>query len=311
MSKELWVEKYRPNTVDGYVFRDDKQERQVKSWIEDGGLPHVLFSGTAGIGKTTLVRLLLNELKVDSGDILELNGSAERGIDVMRDKITDFVQLAPWGDYRYVFIDEADYLTPDAQASLRNLMEVHSGYSRFLLTCNHPERIIPQIHSRSQGFHFTKLDRKSFELRVAEILITENVEFDIDLLDSFVSATYPDMRKCINNLQLSVVDSKLQSMVEDDSADTADYKIQAIELFKKRKYTEARKIICQNARPDEYEGLFTFAYQNLDLWADGDPGKKDQAIVAIRNGMAKAPLCADQEINIAALFTELSMIALN
>ena len=308
--KDLWTEKYRPKTVDGYVFRDKQQRHQVENWISSKSMPHVLFSGVAGIGKTTLARLLLNELDVNPGDILELNGSSERGIDIMRDKIAEFVQLMPWGDNRYVFIDEADYLTPFAQASLRSLMETHSNYSRFLLTCNYPERIIPALHSRCQGFHFTKLDRKEFDLRVAEILIQEGVDFDIDLLDTFVSATYPDMRKCINNLQLSVVDSKLQKMVDDDVSDTAGYKIQAIDLFKERRYTEARKVICQNARPDEYDQLFTFAYQNLHFWAGDDKNKEDKAVIVIRNGMAKAPLCADPEINIAALFTELSMIAL-
>ena len=151
--KELWVEKYRPSTVNGYVFRDETQKMQVLQWIKEKSIPHLLLSGNAGIGKTTLAKILLNELDVNSLDVLEINASRERGIDEVRERITRFVSMIPFGDFKVVLLDEADYLTPAAQASLRGVMEEYHETSRFILTCNYPNKIIPAIHSRCQSFH--------------------------------------------------------------------------------------------------------------------------------------------------------------
>jgi DNA polymerase III delta prime subunit len=196
--KELWVEKYRPKTVDGYVFRDAHQKAQVERWIKDGSIPHLLLSGNAGIGKTTLARLLFNELSINEFDIMEINASRENSAETIRDKITNFVQMIPFGDFKVVLLDEADYLTPNAQAILRGVMETYHTTARFILTCNYPNRIIPALHSRCQGFHIERVDQTEFTARVATILVEENVEFDLDTLDLFVRATYPylQLRTC-------------------------------------------------------------------------------------------------------------------
>jgi replication factor C small subunit len=136
--KELWVEKYRPNTVDGYVFRDDAQKQQVKQWIADGTIPHLLFSGNAGIGKTTLAKILLNQLEVNDLDVLEINASRTNSVEDVRDKIVNFVQMIPFGAFKVVLLDEADYLSPNAQAALRGVMEEYHTTARFILTCNYP-----------------------------------------------------------------------------------------------------------------------------------------------------------------------------
>ena len=217
--KELWVEKYRPKTVDGYVFRDDAQRNQVKTWIKDKTIPHLLFSGNAGIGKTTLAKLLFNELDVNPLDILEINASRTNSVDDVRDKIVAFVQMIPFGDFKVVLLDEADYLSPNAQAALRGVMEEYHTTARFILTCNYPNRIIPAIHSRCQGFHIAKIDQTEFTARVAEILITEGVTPDLDVLDTYVKATYPDLRKCINMVQMNSVEGKLVSPQEGDSGE--------------------------------------------------------------------------------------------
>ena len=200
--KELWVEKYRPKDVDGYVFRDEHQKRQVQQWIKDGTIPHLLFSGNAGIGKTTLAKILLAQLEVNDLDILEINASRTNSVEDVRDKVVNFVQMIPFGGFKVVLLDEADYLSPNAQAALRGVMEEYHTTSRFILTCNYPNRIIPALHSRCQGFHIERIDQTEFTARVAEILIAEEITPDLDVLDTYVKATYPDLRKCINMVQM-------------------------------------------------------------------------------------------------------------
>jgi len=161
--KQLWTEKYRPNDIDGYVFRDEEQKAQVKTWIDEGAIPHLLFSGAPGVGKTTLAKILIKQLEIDDFDVLEINASRENSIDTIRDKITGFVQTMPFGDFKVVLLDEADYLSPNAQAALRGVMEEYHTTARFILTCNYPNRIIPALHSRCQGFHIAKIDQTLFE----------------------------------------------------------------------------------------------------------------------------------------------------
>ena len=149
--KQLWTEKYRPDTVDDYVFRDNDQKQQVMNWITSKTIPHLLFSGAPGVGKTTLAKVLLNTLEVDSYDILEINASRENSVDTVREKINSFVQIMPFGSYKYVLLDEADYMSPNGQAALRGVMEMYHTSARFILTCNYPNRVIPALHSRCQG----------------------------------------------------------------------------------------------------------------------------------------------------------------
>jgi replication factor C small subunit len=174
--KELWVEKYRPKTVDGYVFRDDHQRKQIATWIKDKSIPHLILSGVAGIGKTTLAKILINEIGIEDYDVLEINASRQRGIDVIRDTITNFVGMIPFGPFKVVLLDEADFLTPEAQATMRGVMEEYHHTARFILTCNYPNRIIPALHSRCQGFHVERTDQTEYTARVATILVEENIE---------------------------------------------------------------------------------------------------------------------------------------
>tara|TARA_B100001057_G_scaffold188107_1_gene188926 strand:+ start:1379 stop:2302 length:924 start_codon:yes stop_codon:yes gene_type:complete len=303
--RDLWVEKYRPNSIDTYVFRDDNQRKQVTGWKDDGALPHLLFSGAPGTGKTTLAKVLLQELDVDNMDILEINASNENSVDTIRSKITNFSSTMPFGDMKYVLLDEADYITPNGQAALRGVMETYHTSCRFILTCNYPQRIIPALHSRCQGFHIEKLDIKEFTARIATICIEEGVEVDLETLDTYVQATYPDLRKSINLTQQNVVDNVLQKPQEGDG-NTSDWMLTAIELFKAGKYKEARTMIVSQARPEEYEEVYKFMYRNLNLWGDTEQ-KQDQAIVIIRNGIAKGVAVADPEINLAATLVELEM----
>lgn len=300
----LWVESYRPNTLTGYVFRDDHQRQQVQSWIDQKSIPHLLFSGNAGIGKTTLAKILFNELEINDLDILEINASRTNSVDDVRDKIVNFAQTIPFGPFKIILLDEADYLSPNAQAALRGVMEEYHTTARFILTCNYPNRIIPALHSRCQGFHIEKIDLIEFTARSAEILLTENIQFDIETLDTFVKATYPDLRKCINMLQMNSVSGTLLTPQKGDTGE-ADYKIEMVELFKAGKIGAARKLLCSQARPEEMEEIYRWLYDNVSVFGDTEE-VQDQAILIIKQGLVDHTLIADPEINLAATLIRLS-----
>ena len=303
--KELWVEKYRPKTVDGYVFRDDHQRKQIATWIKDKSIPHLLLSGSAGIGKTTLAKILINEIGIEEFDVLEINASRTNSVDDVRDKITNFVQMIPFGPFKVVLLDEADYLSPNAQAALRGVMEEYSQTSRFILTCNYPNRIIPALHSRCQGFHVERTDQTEFTARVATILVEENIDFDLDTLDMYVKVAYPDLRKCIQLVQQSSTEGKLESPNKGDAGE-ADWKFDMIALFNAGKITEARKMLCGKLRAEEMEEVYRWLYDNIAIF--GEEAKQDKAILIIKEGLVDHTLVIDAEINLAAVLVKLARL---
>lgn len=304
--KELWTEKYRPDSVEGYVFRDAAQRSQIETWIKDGTIPHLLFSGAPGVGKTTLAKILINQLKIDEYDVLEINASRENSVDTIRDKITGFVQTMPFGKFKVVLLDEADYITPNGQAALRGVMETYASSARFILTCNYPNRVIPALHSRCQGFHIDRIDLVEFTARMATVLVTEGVEFDLDTLDSYVRSTYPDLRKCLNVCQMNSTSGQLVSSNGDEGG-VKDWKLEAVTLFKTGRIIEARKLMCASARPEEMEEVFRWMYDNIGLWSD-DTEQQDRAIVIIRQGLVNHSFVADAEINLSATLIELCQL---
>lgn len=303
--RELWVEKYRPKTVDGYVFRDDHQRNQINTWIKDKSIPHLLLSGAAGIGKTTLAKILIHELGIEDYDVLEINASRTNSVEDVRDKITNFVSMIPFGPFKVVLLDEADYLSPNAQAALRGVMEEYHATARFILTCNYPNRIIPAIHSRCQGFHVERTDITEFTARVATILVDEGVDFDLDTLDLYVKVAYPDLRKCINLVQQNVNEDKLNAPNKADGGE-ADWKFDMVELFKAGKITEGRKLLCGKIRAEEMEEVYRWLYDNLEIF--GSAENQDKAILAIKGGLVDHVICADAEINLAATLVKLAKL---
>jgi DNA polymerase III delta prime subunit len=307
---DLWTELYRPADIKDYVFKDQKQKRQIEKWLSEGALPHMLLSGSPGTGKTTLAKVLLNELGVNSFDIKEVNASKDNNVDYIRDSITRFAETMGYGEIKYILLDEADYLTIQAQAVLRNTMERYASSVRFILTCNYPHKIIPAIQSRTETgrMHIDKLDKDEFTLRIVNILTMENIEFDMDIVDTMVQATYPDLRRGISIVQANSFQGKLH--LPESSETVSDYKIDMIALFKAGKYKEARTVICTQASQEEYEDIYRFMYDNLEIWGEDDE-KQNKCLLVIRDGLVKHTSVADPEICLSATLAELEMISKN
>ena len=300
---ELWTEKYRPKKVEDYVFADETVKKQIQTWINDRSIPHLLLHGPAGTGKTTLARVLVNEIEIEEFDFLQVNASRDNGVDFLKTKIEGFVSTLPFGHLKIVLLDEADYLSPNAQGLLRGLMETYASQARFILTCNFVHKIIPPLKSRCHDLVIHKQDQTEFTARAATVLVTEGIEFDLDTLDSYVRATYPDLRKCLNLVQSNSVDNKL--VLQTTATSTQDYRIAVVDLFKSRKIREARKLLCEQARPEEMDEVFRWCYDNLDLWSSTPEGQ-DEAILIIRKGLVNHSMCADAEINLSATLIELT-----
>jgi DNA polymerase III delta prime subunit len=205
-----------------------------------------------------------------------------------------------------ILTHNCDYLSHNAQAILRGLMETYSAQARFILTCNLPHKIMPALHSRCQGFHIDKTDPTEFTARAAKILIDEEVQFDLDVLDSYVKASYPDLRKCLNLVQANSITGSLKNPGENDRA-VSDWKLEVVNQFKAGKIRDARATICNQAAVEDIDEIFRWAYDNLSLWSDSEEGQ-DEAILIIRKGMVNHSMCADPEINLSATLVELTSI---
>jgi DNA polymerase III delta prime subunit len=305
--QELWTEKYRPKTVSDYVFTDANQRQIVESWVQEGTIPHILLSGSPGTGKTTLAKVLINELGIDDFDVLQINASRDNGVDFIKKSVEGFVQTMPFGRFKVVLMDEADYLSPPAQGIMRGLLETYASQARFIFTCNMPQKIMSALHSRCQSFHIDKSDVTEFTARAATVLVTEGKEFDLDTLDSYVKATYPDLRKCLNLLQTNTTTGTLNRPSEHDRG-VKDWKLEAVNFMKLGAIRQARQVICTQAVVEDMNEMFRWMYDNLELWSNTPEGQ-DEAILAIRKGVVNHSMVADPEINLSATLVELCQIA--
>lgn len=307
--EQLWTEKYRPTSIDDYVFTDESLEKQIKQIIESRSATHLLFHGGPGTGKTTLAKILVNELGVNDYDFLQINASRDNGVDFIRNTVEGFVSTMPFGDFKIVLLDEADFISQNGQAILRGLMETYASSTRFFLTCNYKNRIIPALFSRCTTINIEKPEQVEFTARVATILLEENVEFDLDTLDQYVESSYPDLRKCLNLLQSNSINGKLQQLSSEDKV-AYDWQAEAVELLRSGQLRQARTLITAQCAMEDIDGIFRWMYDNLSLWSETEEGQ-DEAILIIRKGLVNHSMVADTEINLSATLCELCAISSN
>lgn len=309
IEKYIWTERYRPKKLDEYVWADAAQRSQVETWVREKHLPNLMITGSPGTGKTTLIKCLLNELGVESSDIRFVNGSHTNGVDDIR-SLSRFAETMPNGNFRYVVIDEIDFVSINGQAALRNMIEEYNSICRWLMTANYEHKIIPALKSRTQGFHIETLDKEQFLTRIANILIAEGVELteeNLEILDEYSITTYPDLRKCINLLQQNCTTGQLNRPSTGSNSGSSEYMVNVVNLFKQNKIMEARKLICANARPEEYEEIYRLLYQNIHWWGKTED-QQNQAVVFIANRLRDHAVCADPEICLSACLIELAGI---
>ena len=295
----LWVEKYRPTTLDTYIGNEHLKSK-VKVYLESGDLPHLLLFGKAGTGKTTLAKLLVNNINCD---YLYINASDENSVDVVREKVKNFASTMGFQDMKVIILDECDYITPNAQAALRNLMETFSKHCRFILTCNFVERIIDPIQSRCQSFQIIPPDRKQVAVHMSNILQSENVTSDNKDIVTLVNGGYPDIRRVINSAQRQVVDNKL--VIDEAMITQNDYKLSLLEILKtqdkKNSFKNIRQLIA-DSKVTDFSDLFRLLFDTIDDWGKGNIA---ECILLLSQYQQSDAVVVDKEINIMAMFTEI------
>jgi replication factor C small subunit len=296
----LWVESFRPDTLEGYIGNEHIIEK-VKVFIANGDVPHLLFYGTAGTGKTTLAKIIAGSV---DADVMYINASDENSVDAVRDKIKRYASTVGFRRWKIIILDEADYLTPNAQAALRNLMETYSKTTRFILTCNYVEKIIDPIQSRCQTFAITPPNKTDVAKRLVQVLEENEVTYDIKDVAAIINASYPDIRRAINAAQASVVGGKLQ--LDKASAIQANYMTEILAVLqdskdKKSAFGKIRQIIA-DSKVRDFTPMYTFLYDNLDEFAHGHIAP---CILIIAESQFKDASVVDKEINIMAMFVNL------
>lgn len=300
VDNSLWVESYRPTKLVDYVGNEHLKSK-VEGYLESGDVPHLLLYGRAGTGKTTLAKLIVKSVDCD---YMVINASDENNVDTVRNKVKNFASSMGFKKWKIIILDEFDYMSPNAQAILRNLMETFSQHCRFILTCNYVEKVIEPIQSRCQSFQIVPPTKKDVAIQISKILGAEGVTFEPKDLVPIIDSGYPDIRKIINTCQLNSNKGKLQ--VDTQNLLENDYKTKVLDILKSKddkrnKYTNMRQAII-DSRVTDFSELFTLLYEKVDEYA---PSNTANVIIALSEGQSKHFNAIDKEIPMAATLIEI------
>lgn len=302
-NNSLWVERYRPKTLSDYVGNEHLKSK-VEGYLESGDVPHLLLYGKAGTGKTTLAKLIVNSIECD---YMIINASDENNVETVRTKVKNFASSMGFKPFKIVILDEFDYMTPNAQAILRNLMETFSQHCRFILTCNYVEKVIEPIQSRCQTFQIIPPTKRDVAVQISKILNSESIKFEPKDLVPIIDSAYPDIRKVINTCQLNSIKGELK--VDTKNLLENDYKLKVLEILKSKdddrnKYMKIRQVII-NSKVTDFTELFTLLYDKMDEYA---PDKTSDVILLLADGVYKSSMSIDKEIQAAATMIQIIKI---
>ena len=301
MSKRLHTilnEKYRPDTLEGYICKDEYKAK-FQEFINQQDIPHLLFAGKPGAGKTTIAKILVKNIDCD---YLYVNATDERSMDVMRDKVGAFAAAGSFKPLKIVILDEATHILQASQVILLNMMETYSLTTRFILTGNYPERLIEPLRSRCQEFDLSPPSKKVVAEHIDNILTTEGIEHSIEDVVTIIKKFYPDFRKIINNCQKYTVDNVLTLDKSIDSTD--DYKEKVVAELKtpsSKSFNNIRQIIA-NTDLDDFGDLYRFLYDQLGEYAKGNEG---MVIIILEEYLYHSTFRLDKEINLAACISKI------
>ena len=300
VNNSLWVEKYRPKRLSEYVGNEHLKQK-VSDYLSSGDVPHLLFFGKAGTGKTTLAKLIVNSINCDH---IIINASDETNVDTVRNKVKGFASTIGFKDLKVVILDEFDYMTPNAQAILRNLMETFSKHCRFILTCNYVEKVIEPIQSRCQTFQIVPPTKKDVAVQISQILSKEGISFEPKDLVPIIDSSYPDIRKVINTCQLNSSKGKLK--LDTTSVIDSDIKSKIVDILKSNdakpnKWKNIRQAIA-DSRVQDFSELYSYLYEKVDEY-----GKDNTAniILILSESQHKDALVVDKEITFMAAIIQI------